>query len=120
MTLSRATRDKARDAAERVLAVCDVIADIVDSGELVFLDDIRAQWAAEMGRIRIGETVNKIPDSVREQLPAQPWRQIIDMRNLAARQYDDLEPRRVWRTLVRDVPALDAYLRNTMLPQLEA
>jgi uncharacterized protein with HEPN domain len=70
--------------------------------------------------IRIGESVNKIPDWVREQFPDQPWRQLIDMRNFAAHQYDDLDPRRVWRTLLRDVPALDAYLRNTMLPQLEA
>jgi uncharacterized protein with HEPN domain len=70
--------------------------------------------------IRIGESVNKIPDWVREQFPDQPWRQLIDMRNFAAHQYDDLDPRRVWRTLLRDVPALDAYLRNTMLPRLEA
>ena len=109
---------KARDAAERVLAVCDVIAAIVDAGEVEFQQDVRTQWAAEMGLIRIGEAVGKIPESVRARFPDQPWRQIIGMRNFAAHQYDDLEPRRVWRTLVRDVPALRDYLAETLLPAL--
>ncbi|WP_373426671.1 DUF86 domain-containing protein [Microbacterium sp. SORGH_AS_0344] len=48
------------------------------------MDDVRAQWAVEMGLIRIGEAVAKIPAPVRECFDGQPWRQIIDMRNLAA------------------------------------
>lgn len=107
---------KTRDAADRVVAVCDVIANIVAVGEDGFLGDVRSQWAAEMGLIRIGEAVAKIPEPVRERFPGQPWRQIIDMRNFAAHQYDDLDPRRVWRTLISDVPALRAYLTTTLLP----
>lgn len=110
---------KALDAAERVLAVCQVIGEIVAGGEDVFTSDVRAQWAAEMGLIRIGEAVSKIPDPVRSRFADQPWRQIIDMRNFAAHQYDDLEPRRVWRTLVRDVPALAGYLSGTVIPGLQ-
>lgn len=109
---------KARDAATRVIAVCEVIAQIVARGEPYFLDDIQAQWAAEMGLIRIGEAVAKIPASVRERFDGQPWRQIIDMRNFAAHQYDDLDQRRVWRTLTRDVPRLRDYLSDVMLPAL--
>ncbi|MFT4137075.1 DUF86 domain-containing protein [Microbacterium sp.] len=109
---------KALDAATRVLIVCEVIAGIVDAGEHAFLADVRAQWAAEMGLIRIGEAVGKIPAAVREQFPDQPWRQIIDMRNFAAHQYDDLDPHRVWRTLVRDVPALRRYLSDVVIPGL--
>ncbi|MBI5161317.1 MAG: DUF86 domain-containing protein [Micrococcales bacterium] len=111
---------KALDASERVLVVCEVIADIVGSGEVEFLRDLRTQWAAEMGLIRIGETVAKIPDAVRARFPEQPWRQIIDMRNFAAHQYDDLDPQRVWRTLTRDVPALRTYLSGTVIPGLDA
>lgn len=109
---------KTRDAAARVIAVCDVIAQIVAQGERHFLDDVQAQWAAEMGLIRIGEAVAKIPAPVRERFDGQPWRQIIDMRNLAAHQYDDLDPHRVWRTLTRDVPRLRAYLADIVLPAL--
>ena len=112
-------RQQARDAAVRVLIVCGVIRDIVEAGEAAFLGDVRTQWAAEMGLIRIGETVSRIPVAVRERFPGQPWRQIIDMRNFAAHQYDDLDPRRVWRTLERDVPALGDYLQHTVIPGLE-
>lgn len=109
---------KTRDAAARVVAVCEVIAQIVAQGQQRFLDDVQAQWAAEMGLIRIGEAVAKIPAPVRERFDGQPWRQIIDMRNFAARQYDDLDPHRVWRTLTRDVPRLREYLADVVLPAL--
>ncbi|NYI71999.1 uncharacterized protein YutE (UPF0331/DUF86 family) [Naumannella cuiyingiana] len=35
---------------------------------------------------------------VLEQFGGQPWRLIVGMRNFAVHQYDDLDPRRVWRT----------------------
>ncbi len=107
---------KARDAAARVIAVSEVIAQIVARGEEHFLEDVQAQWAAEMGLIRIGEAVAKIPAPVRERFDGQPWRQMIDMRNFAAHQYDDLDPGRVWRTLTRDVPRLRAYLEDIVMP----
>lgn len=113
-----AEAQKARDAATRVIAVCDVIAQIVGRGEGPFLADVQAQWAAEMGLIRIGEGVAKIPIAVRQRFAEQPWRQIIDMRNFAAHQYDDLDPHRVWRTLTVDVPRLRAYLADVVLAEV--
>jgi uncharacterized protein with HEPN domain len=113
-----ADRQKTRDAAARVVAVCEVIEQIVALGEQHFLDDVQAQWAAEMGMIRIGEAVAKIPVSVRGRFGDQPWRQIIDMRNFAAHRDDDLDPHRVWRTLTRDVPRLRDYLADEVLPAL--
>lgn len=83
-----------------------------------FAADIRSQWAVGMGLIRIGEGVNRIPTKVRERFPGQPWRQIVDMRNLAAHQYDNLQPRRVWRTVTVDVPKLRSYLAETVIPGL--
>lgn len=109
---------KARDAATQVIAVCEVIAQIVERGEQHFLDDIQAQWAAEMGLIRIGEAVAKIPTSVRERFDGQPWLQIIDMRTFVARRDDDLNSRRVWRTLTREVPRMRDYLSDVVLTAL--
>lgn len=118
MSSDDAALRKARDAAERTIAVCDVLAEIVHAGEAAFLADVRARWAAEMGLIRIGEAVARIPSPARERFADQPWRQIIDMRNFAAHQYDDLDPRRVWRTLTINVPTLRTYLTDTVLPAL--
>lgn len=110
---------KARDAVERVVHVCDVLAELTQTELEVFVDDVRTQWAVEMGLIRIGEAVNRIPEDVLAQFPDQPWRQIVAMRNFAAHQYDDLDPRRVWRTVTRDVPALRTYLAETVIPGLD-
>lgn len=110
---------KARDAAERVVAVCDILAALIPPDVDTFAADIRTQWAVEMGLIRIGEAVNRIPHEVLEHFPGQPWRQIIAMRSFAAHQYDDLDPRRVWRTVTLDVPLLRAYLTDTVIPGLD-
>jgi uncharacterized protein with HEPN domain len=84
-----------------------------------FVADIRTQWAVEMGLIRIGEAVKRLPEDVPSRFPDQPWRQIVAMRNFAAHQYDDLDPRRVWRTVTRDVPRLRAYLADVLLPGIQ-
>lgn len=107
---------KARDAISMVIDVCDTLAEIVPATVDEFAADTRTQWAVEMGLIRIGEGVNRIPNTVLAEFDAQPWRQIVGMRNFAAHQYDDLDPRRVWRTVTMEVPALRAYLVNTVLP----
>ena len=111
-------QQKARDAAERVVAVCDVLAGLVPPDVDAFVGDLRTQWAVEMGLIRIGEGVNRIPDEVLKLFADQPWRQIVALRNFAAHQYDDLDPERVWRTVTRDVPRLRDYLVETVVPGL--
>ncbi|PRY54127.1 uncharacterized protein with HEPN domain [Knoellia remsis] len=103
---------------ERTIALCDVLTDLVRMREDEFVADVRTQWAVELGLIRIGETINRIPDEVLDRFPGQPWRQIVAMRNLAVHQYDDLEPRRVWRTVIGDVPALRAYLAEVVRQEL--
>ncbi len=109
---------KARDAAEQVVSVCDVLAGLIPPDVDTFAADVRTQWAVEMGLIRIGEAVNRIPAEVLELFPSQPWRQIVAMRNFAAHQYDDLDPHRVWRTVTQDVPLLRAYLADEVVPGL--
>jgi uncharacterized protein with HEPN domain len=109
---------KARDAAQRVVAVCDVLAELARTDVETFVTDIRTQWAVEMGLIRIGEAVHRMPESVLTRFPDQPWRIMAAMRNFAAHQYDDLGPRRVWRTLTTDVPSLRTYLVDIVLPGL--
>jgi len=57
--------------------------------------------------------------TVLAEYPGQPWRQIVGRRNFAAHQYDDLDARRVWLTVTRDVPALRAYLVDVVRPGLD-
>ncbi len=107
---------KARDAIVMVIGVCDTLAEFLPATVNEFIVDTRSQWAVEMGLIRIGEGINRIPSEVLAKFDAQPWRQIVGMRNFAAHQYDDLNPRRVWRTATIEVPALRDYLADVVLP----
>lgn len=59
MTFDAHTVQKAQDAATRVVRAREIIDEIVAGGERAFRADVRAQWAAEMGLIRIGEAVAK-------------------------------------------------------------
>jgi hypothetical protein len=45
---------KARDAVERVIALCVVLASMISPDVDAFAADVRTQWAVEMGLIRIG------------------------------------------------------------------
>lgn len=110
---------KARDAVLAVIAVCDTLVTFADAGYESFRDDTRSQWAVEMGLIRIGEGINRVPDGILARFDGQPWREIVGMRNFAAHQYDDLDARRVWLTATRDVPRLRTYLADTVLPELD-
>lgn len=109
---------KALDAAQGVVTVCDALATMVNEGFDSFAHDQRTQWAVEMGLIRIGEGINRIAPEILARFPDQPWREIVTMRSLAAHQYDDLAPRRVWTTVTRDVPVLRSYLVTTLIPHL--
>lgn len=111
---------KSIDAANGVIDVCDTLIEMTAGGFDAFVEDRRTQWAVEMGLIRIGEGVNRIPAETLERFPEQPWREIVGMRNFAAHQYDDLDPRRVWRTLTIDIPALRTYLAEKVLPELNS
>lgn len=109
---------KTRDAIERTIKVCDTLAELTQMSLDEYLLDIRSQWAVAMGFIRIAEGVNKIPGEVLERFDAQPWRQIIAMRNFAAHQYEDLDQHRVWRTATVDMPTLRSYLADVILQEL--
>lgn len=109
---------KALDTAERLVATCDILAGFVEFGFESFASDTRTQWAVDMGLIRLGEEVSRIPEGVRTRFFGQPWRIIIDMRNMAAHQYDALTPRLVWKTLLEDIPALRDYVEQEMIPTL--
>jgi uncharacterized protein with HEPN domain len=66
----------------------------------------------------IGEAANHIPSEIIDQYPQIPWRQMIDLRNLAVHAYWNLLPSVIWDTIQNDLPQLVDPLRK-LLPDLE-
>jgi uncharacterized protein with HEPN domain len=53
----------------------------------------------------MGEAANRVTESVRQQFPDVPWRDLIGFRNRLAHAYDALDDRIVWNAVRHSVPA---------------
>ena len=106
--------DKERRIIEKMVARCERIEAILkEYGRDFngFLTDVAFQDACCMNVIRIGELVGRLsaePKARRSLLG--PWAQIRAASDYLTRDYDAVEPKIVWKTLRRDVPALRGVL----------
>jgi uncharacterized protein with HEPN domain len=54
----------------------------------------------------IGEAASGVSSEFRERHPAIPWPDIVSMRNRLVHVYFDIDPDRVWDTMIEDLPRL--------------
>ena len=80
-----------------------------------FLTDVAFQDASCMNIIRIGELVGRFSDELKARRPAAPWAQIRAASDYLTRDYDAVEPKIVWETVRRDVPALRGVLLEILV-----
>lgn len=68
---------------------------------------------AVMRRLEIiGEAVKHIPQSVRKQYPHIPWRSVAGMRDVLIHGYFCVNTKRVWNTIIKDLPILKKEITN--------
>ena len=65
----------------------------------------------------IGEAAKHVPDNIRSQAPAIPWRQVTGMRDVLIHAYSDVDLDTVWDTVVNHLPPLVSELER-LLEQL--
>lgn len=76
-------------------------------------------WQAEAMRVDatlrklslFGEAATRVPDAIRIQAPAIPWRKIVGLRNRLMHAYPSTDDSAVWSIVTGDVPALLSSLR---------
>lgn len=62
----------------------------------------------------IGEAVKFIPQTEREKYPQIPWKAVAGMRDKLIHGYFDVNSRRVWETVQRDLPPLREVIQQML------
>lgn len=86
--------------------------------ESAFLEDPKTQSAILHQLLLVGEAVKRLSGDFRDQHSQVPWRLIAGMRDNLIHEYDDIDLREVWRTVVRDLPELISVI-EPLAPQVE-
>jgi len=83
-----------------------------------FLQNNMIQSAVVMKLIVIGEEARKLPPEITESIDL-PWRMIMGFRNMAVREYFNLDLGQVWVTVQEDLPELirksERYLESAAI-----
>jgi uncharacterized protein with HEPN domain len=75
-----------------------------------FLADAQCQDAVIRRFEIIGEAARRISNPFRLRHPEIPWTEMIGMRNLLIHEYDDVDLRIVWQTVIVELPKLVVQL----------
>ena len=59
----------------------------------------------------IGEAINRIPHSIREEYPQVPWQEIVAFRNRVTHVYFNLDIDIVWNVVRRELPTLKTQIQ---------
>lgn len=83
-----------------------------DMDRAAFLNDERTYDAVLRNLEILGEAAKRVPDHVRQQVPAIEWRGITGMRDWIVHAYFGLDPDILWDVIERKVPELEDALRS--------
>ena len=70
--------------------------------------------AVERCLARISEAAVKLGAAAEDLAPDQPWRGIRDLGNVLRHAYDEIEPMRIWRLVMDDLPALKTACQTAL------
>ena len=79
-----------------------------------FQTDDKAVYAVIRAFEIIGEAARQIPEGVKEENSAIPWREIMGMRNKLTHEYFGVNTKVVWRTVHEDLPVIIPLLQKML------
>lgn len=108
-------RKRWRWRVEDMLEGLDRIARYVEGlDEAAFRTDELRRDAVLHNLMRVGETVNYLPEEVRVLHREVPWAELRQVRHLIAHDYFGVDVGLLWRTVTVELPALRAALRGVL------
>lgn len=79
-----------------------------------FTDDQKTVDAVIRNIETIGEAAKHIPDSIWDEYPDIPWREMAGMRDKVIHGYFDVVYTIVWETAVHDLPSIKPEIREIL------
>ena len=92
--------------ADHIIECIRRIEEYVAGGEEAFQASTLIQDAVVRNLQILAESAKRISNSLRDQHPDIPWRQMTGFRNIAVHQYFELDLRFVWEIVTVDLPEL--------------
>jgi uncharacterized protein with HEPN domain len=80
-----------------------------------FSQDKKTIFAVTRAIQIIGEAVKKLPDSLRQQYPQIPWKDIAKMRDKVTHQYFAVNLEVLWNTVQQDLPLLQSLISAVLV-----
>lgn len=84
-----------------------------------FLEDEKTMFAVAKAIEIIGETLNHIPEEIKEEYSNVPWDDIYGMRNFLAHNYFGSDQDEVWKTVKEDIPELRLTINKILSEESE-
>lgn len=79
-----------------------------------FEADDKAVYAVIRAFEIIGEAARQIPENIKKENSAIPWREIMGMRNKLTHEYFGVNTKVVWRTVNEDLPVIIPLLKKML------
>jgi uncharacterized protein with HEPN domain len=109
--------DVERDALEDIRDNIARATRFIDGFDLAgFLADDKTFYAATRCLEIISEASRRLPSTFKERFPEIPWKDVAGSGSIYRHNYEDVQERRIWKTIHEALPALravvDAELRE--------
>ena len=102
---------------KKMIKYCDEVAQMLEKHNFSredFDNNSEFQFAAGMCIIQLGELISRLDDNFIERYPEVPWRQIKNMRNIYAHDYEIVDNDIMWRTITVKIPELKEQLQEIL------